>query len=75
MIVGAGALSRKKLIYVPNIIEKIHITVDRQSIIENLRTKRKAVAPGAITNPIAKIRPAADNIAIIVNERAVNIPK
>ena len=56
-------------------MEKIHITVDRQSIIENLRTKRKAVAPGAITNPIARMRPAADSIAIIVNERAVSIPK
>ena len=73
-IVGAGALSKKKLIEVPNSIEELHIITDTHSIVENFRTNRNDIAPGAINKLIAKIRPAADSMAMIVSESAANNP-
>ena len=73
-IVGAGALSKKKLKYVPESIEIIHMMTENQSIVAKLRATRKAIAPGAISRPTAKIRPVAANVVIIVIERMVNRP-
>ena len=74
MIVGAGALSRKKLTYDPKSIENIHIKTEAHSIVEKRRTRRNALAPGAISNPIASIRPTEESVATIVNASAVKSP-
>jgi hypothetical protein len=52
----------------------MHTITDTHSIEENLRTSKKAIAPGAIRSPIAKIRPAADSVAIMVKDKAANKP-
>ena len=74
IIVGAGALLRKKLTYNPKSIENIHIRTEAHSIVENLRAIINAIAPGAISKPIASIIPTAESVAIIVNESADKSP-
>ena len=74
MIVGAGALSIKKLAYVPSSIDAIDTITETHSIVENLRMNKNAMAPGPISKPIARIRPAADSVATMVSESAASIP-
>ena len=38
------------------------------SILENCLVSRKAIAPGAIIKPTAKIRPVADSVITTVTE-------
>ena len=73
-MVGAGALSRKKLRYVPENIAPQQTITETQSIVENFRTSRKAIAPGAINNPIARTKPTAERVATIVSDKAASIP-
>ena len=47
----------KKLKYVPKNIENTQIKTDMISILENCLVSRKAIAPGAIIKPTAKIDP------------------
>ena len=50
----------------------MHSSTDTHSMVENRRTKRKAIAPGAIKRAIAKISPAAARVATMVNEISAN---
>jgi hypothetical protein len=68
IIVGAGALSIKKLKYVPKNIENTQIKTDMISILENCLVSRKAIAPGAIIKPTAKIKPVAERVITTVTE-------
>ena len=68
IIVGAGALSINKLKYVPKNIDKTQIKTDTISIVENCLVSRKAIAPGAIIKPTAKIRPVAESVITTVTE-------
>ena len=52
----------------------MHTITDTKSIEENLRTNKKAIAPGAIRSPIARISPVAESVAIMVKDKAANKP-
>ncbi len=74
MMVGAGALSRKKLIYVPNNVLAMLTPTATINMLENLRVTKNAIAPGAINNPIARIMPVAASVATIVSDNAASKP-
>lgn len=71
-MVGAGALSIWKLKYAPNTIV-VRFTIHAiHSMLEKRFTNKNAIAPGAISKLIAKIRPIALSVATIVSERKVS---
>ena len=74
MMVGAGALSMKKLRYVPRSMDAMHTPTAVSIMALKLRTTRNAIAPGAIRRPMARIRPAAVSVATMVSESAASRP-
>ena len=65
-IVGAGALSIKKLKYTPEIAQKIFIMIEIITISLNWLVIKCAIAPGAISAAITKIIPTAFKAPTIV---------
>ena len=63
MIVGAGALSSQKLAQMPDRALATAMAVARAIIAASRRVSRKAIAPGAISRPTARMMPTADSIA------------
>lgn len=73
-MVGAGALSRKKLAWTPASIAPMQTATATISIRPKLRTSRKAMAPGAIKRPTARISPVAVIVATLASDRMVSSP-
>ena len=74
IIVGAGALSMKKLRYKPPNIENIFTKTEISSIELSRFDNRKAIAPGIMNKPIAKIKPTAFKVAMIARDNTANNP-
>ena len=74
MIVGAGALSIKKLMYTPNIPENTVTPIAIGNMRLNWFVNKNAIAPGAINKPIDRIIPTAESVATIVSEIIDNNP-
>jgi hypothetical protein len=74
IIVGAGALSIKKLRYIPEKPDTRVTLTAINSIVLKLFVSRNAMAPGAINRPIDNIIPTADRVATMVREIAASIP-
>lgn len=47
---------------------------ETHSIDLNCLTNKNAIPPAEISNPIARVKPAADRVAPIVSEMAVGMP-
>ena len=67
-IVGAGALSRKKLIQIPKKEDKTVTKTEVDNMQVKSRVDKKAMDPGAINKPIERMIPTDDKVATIVNE-------
>ena len=65
-IVGAGALSIKKLKYTPEIAQRILVVIEIITISLNWLLIKCAIAPGAISAAITKIIPTAFKAPTIV---------
>ena len=65
-IVGAGALSIKKLKYTPEIAQRILVVIEITIISLNWLVIKCAIAPGAISAAITKIIPTAFKAPTIV---------
>ena len=65
-IVGAGALSIKKLKYTPEIAQRILVVIEIITISLNWLVSKCAIAPGAISAAITKIIPTAFKAPTIV---------
>ena len=65
-IVGAGALSIKKLKYTPEIAQRILVVIEITIISLNWLVIKCAIAPGAIRAAITKIIPTAFKAPTIV---------
>ena len=65
-IVGAGALSIKKLKYTPEVAQKVLIMIEILTISLNWLVIKCAIAPGAISAAITKIIPTAFKAPTIV---------
>ena len=65
-IVGAGALSIKKLKYTPKIAQKILVVIEIITISLNWLVNKCAIAPGAISAAMTKIIPTAFKAPTIV---------
>ena len=68
IIVGAGALSIKKLMQSPIKLEAQVTRTEINIINSNLFVNKNAIEPGAIIRPIDSIIPTADKVATIVKE-------
>ena len=73
-IVGAGALSIKKLRYTPKQDAPTAIRTDVKSIGPNRFVRRNAMAPGAISIAIVRMMPVAFNAPTIVRDRSPRRP-
>ena len=74
IIVGAGALSMKKLKYIPEKLDTRVTLTAINSIVLKRVVSRNAIAPGTIKRPIDNIIPTADRVATMVREIVASIP-
>ena len=68
MIVGAGALSIKKLRKMPKKPEIMVTITAIINIFSNRLVSKNAIAPGAINRPIDRMMPTAERVATIVSD-------
>ena len=73
-MVGAGALSRKKLRYTPSTEQSTAAAHERHSMRPKVRASSKAVAPGTMSRAMARISPTACSEATTVSETAASRP-
>ena len=74
IIVGAGALSMKKLKSTPSKEQEEDISKATSTIISNLSVNKSAVAPGAISIAITRIIPTAFKAPTIVSDSSDRSP-